>query len=294
MAEALRETSSLPAYPDIIVETDCQVGNEDSTKTVLMKWNSTIVNRALLQVRDTFNPCLWKPSQAGISTPKHETPPPAPAPRQTPSRSCKPTHKRGRSSRRYVADGGTVASSRATSQASQSQKDFQKLPKEYKTGSKWESSFVTSSEHLSKSGDLLQGAKTTGYMKPIGQAFTYSMWTNCRYGCILTTKEAFLFRISPMEQPKGKSLSSFKATSLGMLKTAECYADVGDPEPENLLQSTTRARGVMEYISVPWDNNNGGDATAYTDLTINLALWFLHVLAGNKHELAWTYGPSYI
>ena len=291
MAEALRKTSSLPAYPDIILETDCRVGNEGSTSTMLMKWNSTIVNRALLQVRDAFNPCLWKPSQEGISTPKHATPPPAPAPRQTPPRSCKPTHRRSRSSRRYVVDGGTVASSRATSQASQWQEDIEKLPKEYKTGSKWESSSVTRSELVTESGDLLEGAKTTGYMRPIGQAFTYSVWLNCRYGCILTTKEAFLFRISPIEQRHGKPVSGFRTTSFGVLKTAECHADVRDPVQANLLQSTTRARGVMEYISVPWDNNNGGDATAYTDLTINLALWFLHVLAGNRHELAWTYGP---
>jgi hypothetical protein len=46
----------------------------------------------------------------------------------------------------------------------------------------------------------------------------------------------------------------------------------------------------MEYVSVPWDNHRSGDPDKYKDLTVNLALWFIHILAGNRHEISWDYG----
>lgn len=46
----------------------------------------------------------------------------------------------------------------------------------------------------------------------------------------------------------------------------------------------------MEYISVPWTNHCTGDARTYETWTVNLALWFFHVLAGNHFEAAWRPG----
>jgi hypothetical protein len=46
----------------------------------------------------------------------------------------------------------------------------------------------------------------------------------------------------------------------------------------------------MEYRSIPWDNHGeDGDPKSVKDWTINLALWFVHVLAGNNHEVTWKY-----
>lgn len=47
--------------------------------------------------------------------------------------------------------------------------------------------------------------------------------------------------------------------------------------------------GVMEYVSVPWDNHRRRDSEEYTSWTMNLALWFVHVLTGNGHEVSWNY-----
>jgi hypothetical protein len=43
----------------------------------------------------------------------------------------------------------------------------------------------------------------------------------------------------------------------------------------------------MEYVSIPWKE----DTNIENPLTFNLALWFVHILAGNHHEVGWDYSP---
>ncbi len=45
----------------------------------------------------------------------------------------------------------------------------------------------------------------------------------------------------------------------------------------------------MEYVSIPWDNHRSGEPDEYEELTVNLALWFIHILAGNHPKVAWDY-----
>ena len=45
----------------------------------------------------------------------------------------------------------------------------------------------------------------------------------------------------------------------------------------------------MEYVSIPWDRYRQGNPDNYSALTVNLALWFVHILAGNAHETGWNY-----
>ena len=47
--------------------------------------------------------------------------------------------------------------------------------------------------------------------------------------------------------------------------------------------------GLMEYVAVPWSNHRSGDPDTYENLTVNLAIWFIHILAGNHHEVSWDY-----
>lgn len=44
----------------------------------------------------------------------------------------------------------------------------------------------------------------------------------------------------------------------------------------------------MEYVSIPWQNHNV-DESESKKLTVNLALFVVHILAGNSHRLDWTY-----
>lgn len=46
----------------------------------------------------------------------------------------------------------------------------------------------------------------------------------------------------------------------------------------------------MEYVSIPWGNHQASsDGHDVKHWTINLALFFMLILAGNEHELDWTY-----
>ena len=45
----------------------------------------------------------------------------------------------------------------------------------------------------------------------------------------------------------------------------------------------------MEYVCVPWANHRRGNATTGSGWTINLVLWYLHILAGNDYKIKWKY-----
>ncbi|RFN47866.1 hypothetical protein FIE12Z_7883 [Fusarium flagelliforme] len=66
-------------------------------------------------------------------------------------------------------------------------------------------------------------------------------------------------------------------------------------EPRNCTQDTSKLKqelinnGLMEYISIPWDNHSEMDRNSVDVWTVNLALWFVHILAGNNFEASWSY-----
>lgn len=72
----------------------------------------------------------------------------------------------------------------------------------------------------------------------------------------------------------------------GLIKTVH---DSRNPE---VLRAQLSADGMMEYISIPWSNHCPPDDTDGPEhWTVNLALWFVHVLAGNNFEVDWRYDP---
>ena len=95
---------------------------------------------------------------------------------------------------------------------------------------------------------------------PIRQVYTYCTEHGCRYGCILTTEEAFVFRIRPRE------------------------------EVDNDVKRGLIDDGLLEYKSIPWKRGTPASAIQEEPLTVNLALVIIHVLAGNAHAVDWKYG----
>ncbi|KAK8000112.1 hypothetical protein PG990_012712 [Apiospora arundinis] len=57
------------------------------------------------------------------------------------------------------------------------------------------------------------------------------------------------------------------------------------------LRSRLIKNGLMEYVSVPWERHLPRDDGESQELTMNLALWFIHTLAGNSHRVDWGYPP---
>lgn len=64
--------------------------------------------------------------------------------------------------------------------------------------------------------------------------------------------------------------------------------DNGDRSEKHLLE-TMRRHGKMEYLHIPWANHRHGSAEQGGTWTINLALWYFHILAGNDYKIKWKY-----
>lgn len=64
----------------------------------------------------------------------------------------------------------------------------------------------------------------------------------------------------------------------------------GNPS-ERVLKNCLATNGLVEYVSIPWECRHSKDEQEPKVLTMNLALWFIHTLAGNAHLADWSY-PS--
>lgn len=130
---------------------------------------------------------------------------------------------------------------------------------------------------------------------PIRQAFTYCIDNMCRYGCILTCEEAFIFRVQPLDEEPGRLPTSFppqrQCLSPGPRISRSPLANGSSRSPEQ-LQLALMTKGKIEYILIPWKNHTQGGVERAEVWTVNLALWFFHVLAGHRYEVAWTYDPK--
>ncbi|KAI1318981.1 hypothetical protein F5Y16DRAFT_414336 [Xylariaceae sp. FL0255] len=139
------------------------------------------------------------------------------------------------------------------------------FPKEIKTAYNWSSQALRNGELTdAETGEWIGSKGQSNRNAPIRQAYTYCVNYRCRYGCILTTEEAFIFRIRPRENPSGE------AHDIDLLEQVKFH-------------------GLMEFVSVPWGNGCEKLHHEYRQWTVNLALWFTHVLAGNSHKLDWGY-----
>ncbi|KAK3936570.1 hypothetical protein QBC46DRAFT_418644 [Diplogelasinospora grovesii] len=248
---------SLPPYPDFLEEFDGIDMNEKTTAEILTKWNKAIVNRASLEVARSFQPCMWvswdrDSGKAG----------------QAPSLSDNSTNKnkkRGGGGCRLYPDSGAVSLCQSSQDLSTA---GERVVKDYKVALKWNSSVISNGSLIDKTGRWRPGKAKKDQAMPIRQIYSYCVEYLCRYGIILTTSEAVIFRIKPRGEAPCSSQESTDAS---------------------LLRRRLISDGLMEYVSVPWDNDNGGDPDNYKELTVNLAVWFVHVLAGNGHQVDWDY-----
>lgn len=178
---ARRKGRSSLCYPRVSA-IDCVVDDEPTTTCLLTTWNRSIVNAALEEdsVLSLFHPCIWR-AKTGQNNP-------------TESSAKKDTD-------RLKPDGGAVSSCATCRGPRNPSLVPERFPKDYKTASKWKSS-----PFLGEA--LIDGKWKIGEIQkpeamPIRQVYTYCVKRGCRYGCILTTAEAFIFRIKPQTRTQG-------------------------------------------------------------------------------------------
>ncbi len=267
MDEARRQGRDL-SFPLMHPKVDCIDASETSTTHILTTWNHRIITTSLDLVKH-FNPCYWVPrSGEGDDHKGGEVQEATPSTEKQKSNSAKAKEK-------IKADGGALILT-SPREADSSAEHVERLPKDYKVAEKWNSTFLK--RRIDKFGMWRPGTQKDNKIMPIRQLYHYCIQHGCRYGCILTTLEAFIIRIRP-RPPKPAS----KAQDRHDHKRVVSLQD-----KKELKQSLIRD-GLMEYVSIPWHNYNPRDPGEYRSLTFNLGLWFIHILAGNNHEVAWTY-----
>jgi len=130
------------------------------------------------------------------------------------------------------------------------------LPGETKVSYKWKSTEIVPKEV--KANDMVQN-----WFWPLRQIFTYCMNFKTRYGYIISDEEVVAFRVrAPRER-----LEENKSKRRIVL---------------------SKDRGTIEYVPI-YDSTQ--DPGGKKRLTINLAIWWLHLLAANNRSIQTTYGP---
>ncbi|KAI1418994.1 hypothetical protein F5Y12DRAFT_721314 [Xylaria sp. FL1777] len=281
MREAQKKRSNLPHYPHLDEDIDLRLGKgEPITRSLINKWNHTIVVASLRAVQDAFHPCFWrektgkrlfKSNIPSSTTPdndsegaQNDTSQKVEEERQEDE--VRQGIRKQRSKRSRQPDGGSVSLGEIMLK-----KSGERFPKEYKPAANWNSKKLRDGDYTNKeTGEWLDVKFILEQnIAPIRQAYTYCIDYGCRYGCILTTLEAFIFRI----KPRGNHRVSIN----------------DDPSSFNQLLEKVKDDGLMEFVSIPWGNGCDNHHHEYKKLTVNLALWFTHILAGNHYKLDWKY-----
>ncbi|KAL9079976.1 MAG: hypothetical protein Q9157_001173 [Trypethelium eluteriae] len=130
------------------------------------------------------------------------------------------------------------------------------LPGDTKLSEKWKSEKIPLGEiKESQSNDL-------GIL-PVMQIFRYCISANTRYGFLITDEELDCIRVRPNDQSK-----------TGGVRTLGYR-----PEQQ------TKTAGYLQYKAIKW-NTNDSDG-----LTVNLALWWIHLLAAHESKIDFSYSP---
>lgn len=160
------------------------------------------------------------------------------------------------------------------------------------------------------SDDIVDGALDADYtrdnwQRPLKQVYTYCVRANARYGYIITDKELVVIRIGPSTQEKTPTSTQESSQGLDVIQTIPevtedessqgCFEyDEGNDHtlPKSILNKLKSDGGILEYKAIPWTNDNGGKPRRDHDpMTVNLALWWLHMMASVSSIIKERYAP---
>ena len=143
------------------------------------------------------------------------------------------------------------------------------LPGETKLSKKWSSINI-------KMGEVKTTYQKTDWLRPIAQLFTYCVQSGSRYGYIITDKELLAARIRPTSHDDRDD----SALGLESKQSITCVRE----------SPTERARrsGIMECRVIPWHFPETNDPN---QLTVNQAIWYLHMLAAENSKIEDNYRP---
>lgn len=214
LSEARREGRELPPYPTIYPQIDCVIRNESDTEMLIHKWNKAVVTAALDPIQHQFHPVIWRQGDPPSTGEKLELPPESEIKRAQPLRKRANRSRKAKAQliRRLKPDPGSISYESMLADKDSTAITFrqERFPKEYKPATKWTSESIVKRELLDASGKWRSGKIYDNYAMPIRQAYSYCIQHMCRYGCILTCQEAFIFRVKPRDAQSGKENLIFR------------------------------------------------------------------------------------
>lgn len=141
------------------------------------------------------------------------------------------------------------------------------LPGETKLSKKWQSSKI-------RKGQVTKTYDKTDWLRPIAQLYTYCIHSGKRYGYIITDKELLATRIrSTSDWDKDDSISRFRQDN----------KLISDSPTTRVLD-----QGIMECKAIPW---RFPEIHSPNELTVNMAIWCLHMLAAENCDIEDHYQP---
>ena len=137
------------------------------------------------------------------------------------------------------------------------------LPGDSKVSKKWSSSLIEPGRVQNRWG-------SKNWMSPLRQIYSYCLSNNRRYGYLITDIELVVVRVR-LDQ-KTEQMAQLRDLDIDSLR--EC----------------ARKSGVLEYKAIPWQPATGDRTQTVSGLTMNLALWWLHLLATGNCSIGGDYG----
>ncbi|KAI8955928.1 hypothetical protein F4801DRAFT_527387 [Xylaria longipes] len=273
--------------PRISLKAEGTVSGEDTVVNILTRWTKPMVTTALEAVDDVFGPVFWVPPSLAdarsIATPElqPEAAQGGGKSKSQPLRKCKARRSISNSASRSGSrpprpDGaGILLSDLENNSVLQNNqqggiKSSTRLACEIKPGSMWTSKALLSGELVDEDGYWQENKAKSREASPLVQVYNYCVKLDTRYGFLITSKEILAVRVGPPLE--SRLLDSSKPS---------------DEMTEKKLNDLLWYQGVMEYAVVPWGNYR--TKGRYENLTINLTLWVLCILAGQDYRPDWNY-----
>lgn len=234
----------------------CQIHDEDSLETLLIKWTHSIISNALsaaqrfLQVRDTERIYMCRGGQA-----------------------------------KWLKEEATIdrhpdwaAVKNSTINKKPRDKARNLLPGDTKLSSKWSSAEINP-------GEIEDDDRREEWFQPMAQIFTYCVHNRARYGYLITDKELVVVRVSPTSPNVSfDSQSSFDLESIGIARGKANKARAKEAVAEEAYLRAVE-EGCMEFRVIPWTNHADDVQRGSKAMTVNLALWWLHMMAADDSTI---------
>lgn len=160
------------------------------------------------------------------------------------------------------------------------------LPGDTKMEGKWSSRSI-------EVGTVAEAHMDNDWIEPIKQVYTYCLRAKSRYGYIITEKELVVVRIRPATAgdfiSPGNSQETYHGAQPSTVRKSRFLKSAKQP-PSSPSGRIFRS-GTLEYKAIPWKEKDSLSPGGQQTLTINLALWWLHLMASENNSIKDTY-PS--